>query len=93
MVWRNINRKSQVISLVKYGRKSAKILVLSCWTWINPAFSDSVDLDQLASEEANWSGSSLFVIKYVNFYQQSGSDNLIDWQLEVASWFIQQDKG
>ena len=33
-----------------------------------PCFS-SVDPDQLASEEANWSGSALFVIKYVNFYQ------------------------
>ena len=30
---------------------------------------NSVDPDQLASEEANWSGSALFVIKYVNFYQ------------------------
>ena len=28
---------------------------------------NSVDPDQLASEEANWSGSALFVIKYVNF--------------------------
>ena len=24
---------------------------LSCWTWIYPAFANSVDLDQLASEE------------------------------------------
>ena len=29
---------------------------------------NSVDADQLASEEANWSGSALFVIKYMNFY-------------------------
>ena len=28
----------------------------------------TVDPDQLASEEANWSGSALFVIKYVNLY-------------------------
>ena len=28
---------------------------------------NSVDPDQLASEEANWSGSALFVIKHVNF--------------------------
>ena len=44
---------------------------------ICPAFANSVDPDQLASEEANWSGSALFVIKYVNLYQQSGSSNLI----------------
>ena len=36
---------------------------------IYPAFANSVDPDQLASEEANWSGSALFAIKYVNLYQ------------------------
>ena len=39
---------------------------LSCWMQINPAFANSVDPDQLASSEANWSGSALFAIKYVN---------------------------
>ena len=43
-----------------------------------PVLANSVDLDQLASEDANWSGSALFVIKYVNFYQKS------DW-LEIRS--------
>ena len=45
--------------------------------------SRSVDPDQLAPEEANWSGSTLFVIKYVNFYEQPSSSNLIGWKLEV----------
>ena len=60
-----------------------------------PAFANSADPDQLASEEANWSGSALFAIKYDNLYQQSGSSNLIGWKLEMdmASEFIQQDKG
>ena len=43
---------------------------------LNPiysAFANSVDPDQLASGEANWSGSALFAIKYVNLYQQNGS--------------------
>ena len=40
--------------------------LLSCWTRIYPAFANSVDPDQLASEEANWSVSALFAIKYVN---------------------------
>ena len=31
-----------------------------------PVFANSVDPDQLASEEANWSGSTLFAIKYMN---------------------------
>ena len=51
-----------------------------CWTQVYPAFANSVDPDQLASAEANWSGSALFVIKYVNLYQQSGSSNLIGWK-------------
>ena len=34
-----------------------------------PVSVNSVDPDELAFEEANWSGSALFVITYVNFYQ------------------------
>ena len=50
---------------------------MSCWTQIYPAFANSVDPDQLASEEANWSGSALFVIKYLNLHEQLGSSNPI----------------
>ena len=49
-----------------------------------PVLANSVDPDQLASEEANWSGSALFVIKNVNFYQKLRSSNLIVWKLEVG---------
>ena len=49
-----------------------------------PVLANSVDPDQLASEEAKWSGSALFVIKYVNFYQKHGSSNLNGWKLEVG---------
>ena len=49
-----------------------------------PVLANSVDPDQLASEEANWSDSALFAIKYVNLYQQSGSSNLIGWKLEMG---------
>ena len=59
-------------------------LTLVWWTRIYPTFTNSVDPDQLASEEANWSGSALFAIKYVNLYQQSGISNLIGWKLEVG---------
>ena len=51
---------------------------------IGPVLANSVDPDQLAFEEANWSGTALFVIKYVNFYQKPGSSNLIGWKLEVG---------
>ena len=56
----------------------------SCWTWIYPAFTNSVDPDQWASEEANWSGTALFAIKYVNLWQQYRTSNLIGWKLEVG---------
>ena len=55
------------------------MLNMSC-----PVLANSVDPDQLASEEANWSGSALFIIKYVNFYQKHGSSNLIGWKSEVG---------
>ena len=58
-------------------------LTLVCWTWICPAFANNVDLDQLASE-ANWIWSALFVIEYMNLYQQPGSSNLTGWKLEVG---------
>ena len=49
-----------------------------------PILANSVDPDQLASKEVNWSGSALFVMKYVNFCQKLGSSNLIGWKLEVG---------
>ena len=55
---------------------------LSCWTRIYTAFANSVDPDQLA--EANWSGSALFVLQYVNLYQKSRLSNLIGQELEVG---------
>ena len=48
------------------------------------AFTNNVDPDQLASDEANRSGAALFAFKYVNLYQQSGSSNLIGWKLEIG---------
>ena len=49
-----------------------------------PVLANSVDPDELASEEANLSGSALFVIKYVNLYQYPESSNLIGWKIEVG---------
>ena len=49
-----------------------------------PVLTNSVDPDQLASEEAKWSGSALFVIKYVNFYQKTVSSYLTGCKLEVG---------
>ena len=59
------------------------------WCVIKPqhnqfAILQTLDSEQLASEEVNWSGSALCVIQYVNLYQQSGSCNLFGCQLEVG---------
>ena len=59
------------------------MLVLLLLNMTCPVLANSVDPDQLASE-ANWSRSALFVIKYVNFYQKTGSSNLTGWKLEVG---------
>ena len=47
------------------------ILTLLLLNMTCPVLANSVDPDQLVSEEANWSGFALFVIKYVNFYQKT----------------------
>ena len=82
-----------LFSLKKYKEKIIKMLsaaVVICTLTLLllnttcPFLANSVDPDQLASSEANWSGFALFVIKYVNFYQKPGSVNLIAWKLEVG---------
>ena len=46
----------------------ANFLTLVLLNRIYPAFANSADPGQLASEEANWSESALFAIKYVYLY-------------------------
>ena len=52
--------------------------------YIYSALANSIAPDQLAYEEASWSGYALFAIKFVNLYQQSGSNNPIGWKLEMG---------
>ena len=66
------------------GSAGLGLLTLVLLNQICPAFANSVDPDQLASEEANWSGSALFAIQYFNSCQENGSSNLISWKLEVG---------
>ena len=70
----------------KYFKSSRNVQkhFLSCWTRIYPDFANSVGPDQLASDEANWSGSARFAIKYVNLHQQFGSSSLIGWKLDMG---------
>ena len=74
----------QLISVQRFWIDFRLNLTLLLLSMTCPVLANSVDPDQLASEEANWSGSALFVIKYVNFYQKPGSSNLIGWKLEVG---------
>ena len=60
------------------------ILTILLLNTTSPVLANSVNPDQLAFEEANWSGSALFFIKYVDFHQKPGSSNLIGWKLEVG---------
>ena len=45
----------------------------------NPTFANSVDPDQMASEEAIWSGSTQSVIQFVNLNKNIVWCNLIGW--------------
>ena len=44
-----------------------------------PTFANSADPDQMASEEAIWSGSTLFAIQFVNLNENIIWCNLIGW--------------
>ena len=70
----------RTINLLMLNKLTLLLLNMTC-----PVLANSVDPDQLASSEAIQSGSVLFVIKYVNFYQKLGSSNLIGWHLNLFS--------
>ena len=80
--WKAISRKL-LERLYWNFHQTSTLLTLLLLNMTSPVLANSVDPDQLASEEANWSGSALFV-KYVIFYQKSDLSNLIGWKLEVG---------
>ena len=55
-----LKNKTKLMSLLVLNYFSLSLAEHTC-----PVLANSVDPDQLASEEANWSGSALFVIKYI----------------------------
>ena len=77
-----INEMGINLCAMKHHKVTSLTLLLLNTTC--PVLANSVDPDQLASEEAKWSGSALFVIKYVNFNQKHGSSNPIGWKLELG---------
>ena len=84
-----IKRSTEVIRtqwkyFLQDPRTERIILTLLLLNTTCPVLVNSVDPDQLASEESNWSESALFAIKYVNFYQKPGSSKWA-WHLNVFS--------
>ena len=61
------NKKNFFASLssAELAQRVVQVNPLSFWTGVCSAFANSVDPDQLASSEAKWSWSALFVIKYI----------------------------
>ena len=83
-VWPDETKVSRLFSDLPQLITKMVMLILLLLHTSCPFLANSGNPDKLASEEANWSGSALFVIKYVNFYQKPGSSNLIGWKLEVG---------
>ena len=52
-----------LVKVLRRGRHGVLNLILLLTT--TPTFANSVDQDRMASEEAIWSGSTLFVIQFV----------------------------
>ena len=73
----NIKRIALFVhSLLQFCGHDLTLILLFTTT---PTFANSVDPDQMASEEAIWSGSTLFVIQLVNLNENIIWCNLIGW--------------
>ena len=68
---------------------------MPCWTKIGIAFENSADPTKMASEEAILSGSTLYVIQFVNLDEQTTQSYLIGWQsgMGVANLIYSTRKG
>ena len=62
------------------------ILILLLLNTTCPVLANSVDPDQLASEKANWSGSALFGIKYVNMWISINHPDQVIWLAGNYKW-------
>ena len=69
-------KKNINLSSAEYAHRVLTLILLFTTT---PNFANSVDPDQMASEEAIWSGSTLFVIQFVNLNENIIWCNLIGW--------------
>ena len=75
--------QSHLIFLVEHSNFS-DMLTLILLFMTTPTFTNNVDPDQMASEETIWSGSTLFVIQFVNLNKNIIWCNLIGWYSEMG---------
>ena len=68
------------MQIFKYRHKQRLTLLLLSMTC--PVLANRLDPDQLASEEANWSGSALFVIKYICMWISIKNPDQVIWLAE-----------
>ena len=74
----------ELLNLVFWGKKKYHQFVV-CWISPDmPCVCKQCRSRSVSFWRSNWSGSALFVIQYLNSYQQPGSSNLIGWKLEVG---------
>ena len=65
-------------ALLNYSLRVCMLTLILLFT-TTPTFANSVDPDQMASEEAIWSGPTLFVIQFMNLNENIIWCNLIGW--------------
>ena len=53
-------------------------------SFLTLVFNNTGDPDQMASEEAIWSGSTLFFIQFMNLYEQTSLSYQIGWLSEMG---------
>ena len=73
------NRLCYFMKIVSWGDNLHNMLTLILLFTTTPTFANSVDPDQMASEKAIWSGSTLFVIQFVILNENIFWCNLIGW--------------
>ena len=59
----------QSVTFLEQWKRKKRLTLILLFT-ATPTFANSADPDQMASEEAIWSGSTLFVIKFVNLNEK-----------------------
>ena len=79
----NENSREPFPATMNFDSKVKYRLILLLLNTTCPVLANSVDPDQLASEEANWSGSSLFVIK---LWISIKSQDQVIWLAGYKKW-------